>query len=294
MKHVLVKGDSVGIICCSDGRKEGDKLRIERLKQVLKTEFGLQVVFARTIFQSEATPYSGSAKERAAELMKLYQHAEVKVIFDISGGDAANQVLPYLDFDTIRKARKPFVGYSDLTVILNAIYAKTGQSGFNYQLLHLVGADSEVQQSQFRRTFFENRVLIHGEQLNDFEWQPGKIIGGNIRCFLKLAGTEFMPDFTNKVILLESLGGKEAKIASYVAQLEQLGAFSSCLGIIVGQHSEAEESGEYDKIARLYQQIGREYKLPIFRTNEIGHSGDAKPCCIGEKISILHKTLTNF
>lgn len=291
---MLVKGDSVGIICCSDGRKAEDKLRIERLEEVLRTEFGLRVIFAQTIFQSEATPYSGSAKERAAELMKLYQNAEVKVIFDISGGDAANQVLPYLDFDIIRTARKPFVGYSDLTVILNAIYAKTGQSGFNYQLLHLVGKDSELQQSQFRRTFFENRVLINGEQLNDFEWRAGEVIGGNIRCFLKLAGTEFMPDFTNKIILLESLGGKEAKIASYVAQLEQLGAFSSCLGIIVGQHSEAEESGEFDRIGFLYQQIGREYKVPIFRTNEIGHGRDAKPCCIGEKVNISRETLTNF
>lgn len=50
-----------------------------------------------------------------------------------------------------------------------------------------------------------------------------------------------MPDVSNKIILLESLGGKEAKIASYVAQLEQLGVFSKCLGIVVGEHTEAEE-----------------------------------------------------
>ncbi|MCD2253886.1 S66 peptidase family protein [Listeria marthii] len=291
---MLVKGDAVGIICCSDGRKAEDKSRIERLEEVLRTEFGLRVIFAQTIFQIEASPYSGSPKERAAELMNLYQNPEVKAIFDISGGDAANQVLPYLDFDIIRNARKSFVGYSDLTVILNAIYAKTGQPGFNYQLLHLVGKDSDLQQSQFRSTFFENRISINGEQLNDFEWRAGEVIGGNIRCFLKLAGTEYMPDCTNKVILLESLGGKEARIASYVAQLEQLGVFSSCMGIIMGQHSEAEESGEYDRIGRLYQQIGREHKVPIFRTNEIGHGRDAKPCCIGEKVNISRETLTNF
>ncbi|ECL0019904.1 LD-carboxypeptidase [Listeria monocytogenes] len=291
---MLVKGDTVGIICCSDGRKKEDENRIALLEQVLKTEFSLQVVFAETIFQKAESPFSGTPQDRAIELMKLYQRSDVQMIFDISGGDAANQVLPYLDFDIIRNAQKPFIGYSDLTVILNAIYTKAEQMGYNYQLLHLVGKDSELQQSHFRKTFFENRVLISGEQLNEFVWRGGEVIGGNIRCFLKLAGTNFMPDFTNKIILLESLGGKEAKIASYVAQLEQLGAFSKCLGVIVGQHSEAEENGEYERIGRLYQQIGRKYKLPIFRTSEIGHSVDAKPCLIGAKVNVSRETLTNF
>lgn len=48
---MLVKGDTVGIICCSDGRKKEDENRIALLEQVLKTEFSLQVVFAETIFQ---------------------------------------------------------------------------------------------------------------------------------------------------------------------------------------------------------------------------------------------------
>lgn len=103
-----------------------------------------------------------------------------------------------------------------------------------------------------------------------------------------------MPDVSNKIILLESLGGKEAKIASYVAQLEQLGVFSKCLGIVVGEHTEAEKNGEYDRIGILYQQIGLKYKLPVFRTKEIGHSSEAKPCLIGTKVNVSRETLTNF
>ncbi|MBC1460832.1 LD-carboxypeptidase [Listeria welshimeri] len=291
---MLVKDDLIGIICCSDGRKREDKPVIERLKRVLEVEFGLQVILAKTIFRTEDSPFSGSPKERASELMKLYQNPDVKMIFDISGGDAANQVLPYLDFELIQRVAKPFIGYSDLTVILNAIYTKTKQSGYNYLLRHLVGEASEIQMAQFRKIFFENRLLINGKSLTEFESSSGEVVGGNIRCFLKLAGTEFMPDVTNKIILLESLGGRETKIASYIAQIEQLGLFSKCLGIIVGEHSEAEKNGEYDRIGDLYYHIGLNYKLPVFRTREIGHGLDAKPFPIGEKINVSRETLTNF
>ncbi|CBY74669.1 TPA: LD-carboxypeptidase [Listeria monocytogenes] len=291
---MLAKGDLIGIICCSDGRKKEDEKDLKRLKQVLEKEFGLQVVFAKTIFQIDDSPFSGTPEERAAELMKLYQNMDVKMIFDISGGDAANQVLPHLNFNIIKKAAKPFIGYSDLTVILNAIFAKTKQPGFNYLLRNLVSEASEIQRVQFQQTFFENQIAINGKSLTEFEWSAGEVVGGNIRCFLKLAGTEFMPDVSNKIILLESLGGKEAKIASYVAQLEQLGVFSKCLGIVVGEHTEAEKNGEYDRIGILYQQIGLKYKLPVFRTKEIGHSSEAKPCLIGTKVNVSRETLTNF
>ncbi|ARM71668.1 TPA_asm: LD-carboxypeptidase [Listeria monocytogenes] len=291
---MLVAGDTIGIICCSDGRKLEEKREIERLKEVLETKFGLRVTFAETIFQTEGSPFSGSPEERATELMKLYRNPDVKMIFDISGGDAANQVLPYLDFALIQRAAKPFIGYSDLTVILNAIFAKAGQFGYNYLLRLLVGESSEKQQVQFRKAFFENHILINGESLTDYEWRSSEIVGGNIRCFLKLAGTEFMPDITNKIILLESLGGKEAKFASYVAQLEQLGVFRKCLGVIVGEHSEAEKNGEYNRIGHLYQQIGLKYRLPVFRTSEIGHGVNAKPCLIGAKVNVSRETLTNF
>lgn len=291
---MLKTGDSIGIICCSDGRRVADKERITDLVRILDAELGLKTLFAKTIFQMDDSPYSGTAEERATELMRLYTNPEIKAIFDISGGDAANQILPYLDFDIIRESGKPFIGYSDLTVILNAIYTKTKQMGYNYLLLNLVGSESVLQLEQFRQVFFENRLMITGESITNFEWSHAEVIGGNIRCFLKLAGTEFMPDFSGKLILLESLGGREAKIASYLAQLEQLGAFSKCSGLIIGEYSEAEKNGEYGKIGHLYQELGLKYKLPIFRTAEIGHSAAAKPCLIGAKVNVSRETLTNF
>ena len=59
----------------------------------------------------------------------------------------------------------------------------------------------------------------------------GIVVGGNIRCFLKLAGTEYFPDVTDKILLLEARSGNPAQIVTYFAQLEQLGVFKKVKGI---------------------------------------------------------------
>lgn len=81
---------------------------------------------------------SGTGKERADDLMKFYEDGEIGAVFDISGGEVANEILPYLDFDVIKKNRKLLWGYSDLTTVLNAVYAKTGNPSVLYQVRNLV------------------------------------------------------------------------------------------------------------------------------------------------------------
>ena len=53
----------------------------------------------------------------------------------------------------------------------------------------------------------------------------GEVVGGNIRCFLKLAGTEYLPSFDGKILLLESYSGDVAGQGTYLNQYKQLGVF---------------------------------------------------------------------
>ena len=112
----LAKGDKVAIVCCSNGQSLSKKKEIENLK---------------------GFPESGSPLEKARELMEFYEDASIKAIFDISGGDLANTILPYLDYERIASVKKQFCGYSDLTTIINAIYAKTQKVSVLYQIRNL-------------------------------------------------------------------------------------------------------------------------------------------------------------
>lgn len=196
-------GEKVAIVCCSNGQKLENEKRIEELKETI-TRIGIIPVLSEHIYEKENC-FSGTAKERAESLMNFYQDDEIKMICDISGGDIANEILPYLDFDLIANANKAFWGYSDLTTIINAIYTKTGKTSVLYQIRNLIYHDSERQIANFQNTVLHGKKDLFNVKYDFVQGteMSGIVVGGNIRCLLKLAGTEFWPDMEGKILLLE-------------------------------------------------------------------------------------------
>lgn len=277
---ILDYGSKIGVIACSNGRQANRMAEYKALYKKLEDKYGIGVVEAKTIYASENSIFSGTPKERAHELHNLYGNQDIQAIIDISGGDVANQILPFLDFEWIRKHKKPFIGYSDLTTILNSIYTLSDMPGV---LFHL-GSDSLA---EFERYFIKGeKVALKGDFMSFDNSLRGILIGGNIRCFLKLAGTPYMPDFHHKILLLEAQSGDVSKMATFIAQYEQLGAFSRCKGLVLGQFTEAEEKGIRPQIDTLFKEIGEKYQLPIFKTNQIGHAPHSIAVPIGQEISI--------
>lgn len=281
---MLKFGDKVGIVCCSNGQKCTSVEKIKILENTLAT-IGLQPVFSKYIYEKNDI-FSGTAVERANALMDFYKNDDIKGIFDISGGDIANGILPYVDYDIIANSSKLFWGYSDLTTVLNAIYTKTGKPSILYQIRNLIYNCKERQ-----ITDFCNTTMQSGNDLFKFDYKfiqqnklHGIVVGGNIRCFLKLAGTEYMPNLENKILFLESLNGDVAKIETYLCQLQQIGAFKKVSGIILGTFTELDKSTTTieELIKRM---VGKD--LPLVKTNDIGHGTNSKAIVIGQEIHIF-------
>lgn len=104
----MKNNDKIAIVCCSNGIKLKDKYKIDMLINLF-IRFELVPVISRYIFEQGAV-FSGNAKQRAEVLMDFYKDKEIKAIFDISGGDIANEILPFLDFEIIKKNKKLFWG----------------------------------------------------------------------------------------------------------------------------------------------------------------------------------------
>lgn len=284
----MQQGDKVAIVCCSNGEPNTYREKLHRLQDIL-IEIGLVPVWSDYIYEKESV-FSGTAKQRAKSLMDFYQDDSIKTVFDISGGDIANEILPYLDFDVIARSDKQFWGYSDLTTIINAIYVKTGKTSVLYQIRNMLYdcADRQIED-------FSNTVMHQQKALYDFEYHflqgrqmSGVVIGGNIRCLLKLAGTPYMPDFTDKILLLEAFGGGVAQMVTYLSQLKQIGVFDRVSGILLGTFTkmmqEKQEPAIYDLIK---QYVGED--MPIAYTMQIGHGTDSKAIVIGEEYILESK-----
>lgn len=264
-----------GIVCCSNGIEPQKKDLIIRLRDVL-SEMGISSALSDHIFK-KGSVYSGTGKERADDLMKFYENNSIDMIFDISGGDLANEVLPWIDFGKIAESGKMFFGYSDLTTILNAIYTKTGKPSVLYQVLNLVGTEAEMQQKRFQKSILQGQDELYRFRYSFLQGNElhGIVVGGNIRCFLKLAGTPYFPNTEGRILLLEALSGDVAKIATYLSQLDQIGVFKGVAGIILGTFTMLGA----DPFEMLQQYISSD--LPVVQTPDVGHGQDANAVKIG-------------
>ena len=274
--------DTVGIVACSNAQKKTFAKKNNRLMEYLES-IGRDVLISECIYGS-TSEFSGTGKERAANLMKMFTNPDVTDIYDISGGDMANEVLDYLDFKKTKESSAVFHGYSDLTTVINAIYTKTGKSSVLYQIKNIVDEEyGEIQKRRYNNPyelFNVNFRMVQGESIK------GIVVGGNIRCFLKLAGTEYFPDMTGKVLLIESLGGRVPQMVTFLSQLKSIGVFKKISGIIMGTFTTMEEEQcKPDMISLVKEFAGP--NMPIAKTEEIGHGHDSKAIWIGKEIEIV-------
>lgn len=279
----LNKGNKIGIISCSNGLSIKNKNIIDELKLNLKS-LDIDMVEGDTLYAKEYNLFSGTGEEKARALEKLFLDKDIKMIFDISGGDLANEVLDFLDFNLIKENPKPFFGYSDLTVLLNAIYSQCDITTYNYQLRNLIGKFKEEQMQNFKASFIEGKEDIFNL---DYKWINGShlegiVVGGNIRCLLKLAGTKYMPNFKDKILFLESFSGNSAKMVTYITQYKNLGIFNEVKGIILGEFTEMEREDLKPDIVEILKRVIGEINIPILKTRDLGHGADAKCIPIGK------------
>ena len=115
-------------------------------------------------------------------------------------------------------------------------------------------------------------------------YMEGIVVGGNIRCFLKLAGTPYFPNLKGKIILLEGRGGLIPQMVTYLSQLKQIGTFKQVSGILLGTFTELEKEKIYmEELIKNYV----DSHMPIAVTSDIGHGMDSKAIEIGKRMVLF-------
>ncbi len=275
--------NKVALVVCSNGKAREDKIKLDKLEKTL-LDLGLVPVYSNYLYKDEFGR-SASAEVRAQELMKFFSDKSIKAIFDISGGDLSNEILDYLDYDIIKKNIKPFFGYSDLSVVLNAITIKTDEPTYLYQVLNIIGNENI-------RDSFKKTVMYNEPDLTNISWEffqgeeiSGIVAGGNIRCFLKLAGTQYFPDLESRVLFLEGLGTTVESLITHLTQLKQMGVFDKISGLLLGTFTNIEKIYNKNDIYSIVKDF-IDKDLPVAKTSEVGHDINSKMITIGGRINI--------
>jgi len=277
----LKKETRAALTACSDPYSRSYAVKLEQLvKQLERLEW--DVVVSEYLYEDTRKGLL-SGKARAEELNAFFANDEIDVVFDISGGNLANEVIEWLDYETIKAHPKPMFGYSDLTCVLNAVTTMTGMPTYLYQIRNLIYGYADEQMRCVKESLCEGKDTLYSYpvtwiQQNSME---GVTVGGNIRCLLKLAGTPYFPDWSGKILVLESYSGKPALLKSMLVQLRTMGVFKQAAGILLGTFTEMEENGFTPSIEQLIVDVVNDTALPIAKTNGFGHGIDSMCVPIG-------------
>ena len=113
----LKKGDSVAIVATAR------KISKEELQQAVTflESYGLTVLPGKNIFAID-NQYAGTDAQRTEDLQWALDATEIKAVFFARGGYGTVRLLEKTDFTKFVKQPKWLAGYSDITVLHNAVH----------------------------------------------------------------------------------------------------------------------------------------------------------------------------
>jgi muramoyltetrapeptide carboxypeptidase len=265
--------------------KHVKKKRLKDTKRILEN-LGYIVKFDQDVVLQRDLYFAGSAESRARELMRMYRDNSIDVIFALRGGYGSIQMLPHLDYDVIKKNKKPLVGHSDVSLLLNVISQRTGN--INIHAPH-PGEDS------FRKDEISQRCLsqiIRGEEVTflmtrDPLQNPTNgsitcnVIGGNLTLLIRSMGHEYEVDTKGKVLFLEEVDEDGHRIYDMLTQLHLGGKLSCLRAIVLGRFKGCNKA--YDYIRRF---VDENLDVPTFYLEKFGHGSPNYPFRIGAPCEI--------
>lgn len=296
----LNKGDKIATVTLSWGGPSIFKNRYEIGVKQLEDAFGVKVVPMSYTLSDDAYIYQNPQK-RAQDLMTAFADPEIKAIISTIGGDETIRLLPYIDFDVIRKNPKIFLGYSDTTanhfMCLKAgitsfygpsIMAGFGENGGLHSLLKesiskTLFNNSTIGEIKPSSEGWTNEMLDWGNpenqnikrKLKPSKWNflqgntkvTGHLIGGCMEVLEMIKGTSIWPDlemFKGSILFFESCS-KDAlpEIFSYwLRNYCASGIMEVANGIIFGRPGGMNlQQSDFDAYDETIRRVLREYNL---------------------------------
>lgn len=299
MNCIKTEKKTIGLVTPSSPAPACFPERFQRGVENLEN-MGFRVKYGKHVLTKDGLT-SASAEERAMDINHLFEDKDVSLIMATIGGDFAAEILPYLDWNIICQNKKGFIGYSDITVLLHAIGIKGKQVVYYGPTLMTEIAEYPnppyLSTNAFLQIFDElNEKIISPSDLlmekgTDWGLSPkerklvcpvsqktirsgcaeGIVLGGCVEALERLRGTEFWPDFTNAIMLLETVDEEfnEKKWRAIISDYINMGVMKKISGLIIGQ--KLWDSHEIELLSSMLIEATQDTKIPILYGLPFGH-----------------------
>ncbi len=284
----ITYGSTLGIICPSSKITATKTLDAFLAFLTIK---GFKYKLGKSVFAKEGY-LAGSDTLRAADLNAFFKDDEVDAILCFKGGYGAARFLELIDYEAISKNPKLLVGFSDVTVLLNAIYQKTtlptlhGEMGVTFKeedfsFTNLIDSLLGVASCDLTKGF--NNVVFTKEEVVE-----GIMVGGNLSLIASLMGTPYEIDTKDKILLLEDVTEKPYTIDRYLCTLKLAKKLSDAKAIILGYFTNCDKDDNDDgkSLQEVFLDYTKDLTCPIVYHFPTGHNKPFVNVPIGLKVRI--------
>jgi len=241
---------------------------------------GFEPVYDDSVFAVGTPPYvAGSPEVRAKAIRQALADPSIDGIIGVRGGYGSAQLLPLLDVEQARRARKPFIGYSDLTALLSFLTIHCGVAAFHgpmlerrlglrdegYDRLSLLNAVSRAEpMGELAPAGLE--VIRPGDA-------RGPLLGGTVTQLLASLGTTWAFDPPNGFVLLfEEVGERPYRLDRMVTQLAQAGILSRASAVVIGELNGCDEPAGGLTARGVMAQLFADFPGPVLIGFPTGHT----------------------
>ncbi|MEJ6015089.1 S66 family peptidase [Aeromonas caviae] len=299
----LNPGDTIGFFSPSSAATAWAPNRFARAKAYLAAQ-GFELK-AGSLTGEQDHWRSGSIAARAAELNALIRDPQVRAIMSVIGGSNSNSLLPYLDFDALKRDPKIVIGYSDVTALLLGIHAQTGLVTFygpalvasfgelsplvdetlaGFLSVCMAGGASLPHRLPTPTQWTEERLDWEHQTRAKQCWPNrlisvgtgrvrGRLIGGNLNTLAGIWGSPFMPSIERGDILLLEDSLKTAEtVERAFTHLKLCGMFDRIGALVLGKHELFNAQGSGKRPLDILLEVVGEPTFPILAEYDCAHT----------------------
>ena len=290
----LNKKDVIGII--SPASSPDELSRVEKGVKYLES-LGYRVKVGANVGKNHGY-LAGTDQERVDDIHSMFKDKSVKAVFTLRGGYGAFRLLDKIDYRLIKNNPKIFVGYSEITSLQMAFFEKADLITFAGPM---VAVDFYDEVSPYTNEIFW-AIVTSNKKLGKIKYPEnqkmphlqkgtvsGRLIGGNLAVFASLLGTEYFPNLTGKILMIEDIGELPYRVDRMLNQLRLAGVFKKVKGIILGRFVDCNEHDPNKKTLTLGEVIAdyiTPVKVPSIYTFPHGHIKDFVTIPFGLKVNL--------
>ena len=306
----LKESDMLQVIAPSSSAATTKKSVHNRALKVLTKDLSFAVSFSKHAYEKDILG-SSSLDSRILDFNQAFSDKDIKGILCVRGGYNANTLLQYIDWNKVKENPKPICGFSDITVLANAIYAKTGVVSYVGPNFASFGAEEGVpyvveyfKKCLFTESTFEIKPSKKcGERNIPFKKNAGfkilqngiatgTLLGGHLSTFNLLQGTQYMPSLKESILFLETddFGGDMAvlEFERDLQSLLQQKDSNQIAGIVFGRFKKASKI-TIKKLEYIIFSKKELHNIPIIANIDFGHTQPIVTLPIGGVVRIEAK-----